>query len=372
VSDNRKVMGILVGGVLLGGAIGGGVGLKLGKNGGSILSGNSTASCAIPGASSTDGSLFEIDGTVITPESLPSDARDTLFQIQSQSHETASNFLKEIAVRISLAKAAGKPVDTALPALKDLIPNSTVTEAEMKDFFEKNKNSIPPGTKYEQIKPQLQQFLTSQKVGQAAQAKIAELQNSKSFKLLLVPPIAPIVNLDTAPFPQRGSKDSKVTVVEVSDYLCPHCRTVKPEVEKLLADYGSKIKFVQVNYSLNPRELSGALARGGFCAQKQGEEKFWKYHDKAFAVNLEAAKAVSPNAELEFNAHAVTAAKESGVDEKAFGECLSSAEASEFVENTNKKMMGLGVNGTPTFFINNRKVSLGSTRLADAVQKALE
>jgi protein-disulfide isomerase len=369
VAENSKVLGVLVGGILLGGAIGGGLGIKFGKKttGGASDSG----SCSIPGASA-DAGLFELDGTVLKADDLPSDVRDTLFQIQSQAHDTTGNFLREVAVRISLAKAAGKPTDTNLPQLKELVTGSEVTEAEMKEFYENNKKNIPQGTTYEQIKPQLKQFMGSQKVSQVAQTKIAELQNSKSFKLLLPTPVAPTVNLDLSPFPNKGTAGAKVTVVEVSDYLCPHCRSVKPEVEKLVADFGSKINFVQVNYSLNPKALSGALTRGGYCAQKQGNEQFWKYHDKAFAVSLDASKPVTPNADAEFAAHAVTAAKEAGLDEAAFSACLSSPEATKFVDDTNSKMAANGVSGTPTFFINNKKVSLNGTKLSEAVEKALQ
>lgn len=371
-SSNGKVVGVLVGGVVLGAVLGAGITMQMKKKvaGGGSSAGDAT--CSVDGGSSTTvQNLFELDGKTYAADQLPSEARDTLFQIQNQSFETTSNFARELALRLALAQE--QKVDTAqsLPPLRTLLKVQDPPEADLKKFYEANKQSIPPGTTYEQIKPQLVQFMGAQKVGEAAREKVAELTNSGRLKMLVKPPVAPVVALPVDQYPSKGPADAKITLVEASDYLCPHCRSVKTEVEQVLKEHGGQVRYVQANFALRPQQLSGFLVRGGHCAQKQGNEQFWKYHDKAFEVPLEAAQAVSPDAEKEFLGHAVKAASDAGIDVKAFEACMATEEAKKWVESSNETLSGAGVNATPTFFINNRKISLGATTLAQAVKEAL-
>lgn len=368
--QNQKVVGVLVGGVLVGAALGAGVTMSLKKK--SAMPGD-YATCSVDGGT-TDAVLFELDGQKIKRDDLGTEARDVMYQIENQGYESKTNYLKEFALRYALAKDKDKAADIKdLPPLKTLLGADKISEDEMKKFFEANKKSLPPGTTFAQIRPQLEQFMLAQRVGDQARQKVTELESSGRLKLLVPPPVSPKVSLDVTGFPTKGAATAPVTLVEVSDYLCPHCRSIKPEVESVVQEFGSKIRFVQVNFALRPTGLSGALARGGFCASKQGEDGFWKYHDKAFQIPLEAAQSVSPDEAKEFNAHATTAAKDAGLDVAAFEKCLTSDEAKQFVDQTNTKMNSVGVSGTPTFFINERKVSVTAPgSLKNAVTAALE
>jgi protein-disulfide isomerase len=364
-----KVVGILLGGVALGAVLGAGFMNQFGKmkKGGS----GAAETCSIDGGNPNAGSLFELDGKPFAADALPADVRDTLFQIQSQAYETSSNFTRELALRVALATEQKLDVSKNLPPLRSLMNVAEVPEAEMKKFYDSNKQSIPPGTTYEQIKPQLQQYLISQKVGEASRTKVAELMNAGRMKLLIQAPVAPVVALPLEKFPSKGPADAKVTVVESSDYMCPHCRTVQKEVDDLVKEHPSDVRFIQANFALRPQQLSGALTRGGICAFKQGNDAFWKYHEKAFAVPMEANTPVTPDANKEFEGHASKAAQDAGLNVADFNTCLTSEETKKAVEDQNNLLAGAGVSGTPTFFINNRKVTLGSTTLAQAVKSAL-
>lgn len=367
--ENQKIVGVLVGGVLIGAALGAGITMNMKKRAGG--SSNAAATCSIDGGVST-GALFELDGKSYSKDDLPADTREQMFQFENQSYEGAVNVSKETALRISLFKEknGGKDADLKnMPKLQDLLGAGTIPESEMKAFYEANKSRMPPGMTYEQVKPQLEQFMQSQKVGNTAREKIAELESSGKFKVLLRAPAAAEVDLQVDGYPAKGASSPSVTVVEVSDYLCPHCRTVKPEVEEAMKEFGSKVKFVQVNFALNQEGLSGALTRGGVCAKQQSDDAFWKYHDKAFEIPTEAAKAISPDEAKEFNAHASKAAADAGLDVAKFDECLTSEATKKAVAETVSTFSSFGVSGTPTFFVNNRKVNVGGP---GALKKALQ
>ncbi|MCA2958734.1 MAG: thioredoxin domain-containing protein [Silvanigrellales bacterium] len=370
-SSNGKVLGVLVGGAVLGAVLGVGITLQVKKglpNGGASTSG---ATCGVEGLANSNPSFFVLDGKTYTADLLPTEARDTLFQIQSQGYETTVNFARELALRMALAQDAKVDVAQGLPPLRTLLSVPEPSEADLKSFYEANKQSIPPGTTFEQVKPQLVQFMASQKVGEAARTKVQELTAAGRLKITLPAPVAPVVSLPVDSLPSKGPATAALTLVEASDYLCPHCRSVKPEVEQVLKEYDGKVRFVQANFALRPTQLSGALARGAWCAHKQGNEQFWKYHDKAFEVPLEAAQAVSPDAEKEFVGHAVKAAQDAGIDAKALETCVTSEEAKKGVEAANATLSAAGVSGTPSFFLNNRRVSLTGTTLSQAVAEAL-
>ena len=347
--SQNNVVGIVVGGVLLGAALGaGGV---LAVKGRSKTPASSAASTCSVGGSEADG-LFEAAGKAVGTTDLPAEARDMLFQLRQQNYDQTSGYLKEWALRVQLAQ--DQKLDTAdlskLPDLRSLLSMPKVQDADLKKFFEANQRNLPKGMTFEQVRPQLEQYLNQQKVAEASQAKLAEYVAAGKIKILLTPPVAPLVNVPVDGFPSQGNVQSQNVVVEVSDYLCPHCRSARLETMDFVKKNSDSVRFVQINFALQPSGVSGALVRGGFCAFKQGEQDFWKYHEAAFVLPPEAAQGNPSDV-------AKGVAKTAGLREADFANCLASDEAKNFVDQTNAKMTAVGVTGTPTFFLNNRKVT---------------
>lgn len=367
--SNGKMVGFLVGGICLGLVAGTVITMAVVKS----PAAQSSSATAVDALSAGTTPIFEVDGKRLTREDLPSEVQDQLFQMQNQMHEATVAAVKEVGLRIALS--ADKKVDTkggkALPELKSVLESKKVTEAEMRAFFDANQKSLPPGTTFEQVRPQLEQFMQQQSSGDQVRQEVAKLEEKGRLKVLLKAPVAPFVQLDLAGLPYRGAETAKVVVVEASDYLCPHCRHAIEDVEKVVKEYGSKIKFVQANFALRPAGLSGVLVRGAYCANKQGNDQFWKYHEKAFAIPLEAANPISPNTEKAFADTAVKAAQDAGLNATQFEACLASDEAKKSVEAANAKLTSVGVTGTPTFFVNNRKIG-NPQNLASSIAAELE
>ena len=155
-------------------------------------------------------------------------------------------------------------------------------------------------------------------------------------------------------------------MVEISDYLCPHCQQSYPDVKAALKELGNDVKFVQINFSLRPSKLSGSLIEGAYCASQQGDEQFWKYHDAAFAKKW---GTMNDGADL---AKAEEIGKEAGLDAAKLKECLNGEGAKKFVTETNEVVSSLGVTGTPTFFVNGRRLAHShGTPLASQIREAI-
>jgi protein-disulfide isomerase len=323
----------VVGGLVVGAAVGFGVAtVYKGGAGGLSMAGGS------------DPVVMELDGTKC----------NTLFEVKEESANRTDAVLNQFALQFALAKDKNKDVKaSALPPLEQLVDVPAPSEEEMQALFDANKARLPPETTYDKIKPEIEKYMRNQKVSEALRAKNEEFKAKNRVKLLTQHPVPPEVELDLKPFPSKGS--SGPTLVMVADYLCPHCQATAPEVEAAVKDLGDKIKFVAVSYALRPDALSGTLARGAFCARQQGDEAFWKYHTAAFQNGREKGwKQTDPDAKDPVVAVATAA----GIDAAKVEACLSTPEAQAFVTTTSDSMQKAGVSGTPTFFLNGRKMAL--------------
>jgi len=152
--------------------------------------------------------------------------------------------------------------------------------------------------------------------------------------------------VDLSQFPVKGAANAPVTMVEYSDYGCGHCQAFALETFPLLEveyiDTG-KVKFVVHPYYLGNPQM-GQAAQAAWCAADQG--KFFEYHHALF----EDTQATSSPETL------IQLAAELGLNRNTFAQCLSSGQHYSDVEKARLAAERRGVNSTPTFYINNRRV----------------
>lgn len=156
------------------------------------------------------------------------------------------------------------------------------------------------------------------------------------------------ISLDGAP--TLGPADAPVTLVEYSDFTCVYCRRFAMTIEdSLLKHYQGKVRLVYKNFPLTGlRAWSEDAAIAGVCAYRQGNDKFWTYHDKLFQSSPELRKGRPVFVDL---------AQQSGLDVPTFTSCLDKGDAKADVERDLKEGERLGVNGTPNFFVNGRSIA---------------
>ena len=86
--------------------------------------------------------------------------------------------------------------------------------------------------------------------------------------------------IDIKDAPVRGNPEAKVTIVEFSDFECPHCRMAEPWLKQVLDEFPKDVKLVFMNYPLPNHPNAQSAAAAAVAAGKQ--KKFWAYHDKLF------------------------------------------------------------------------------------------
>ncbi len=151
--------------------------------------------------------------------------------------------------------------------------------------------------------------------------------------------------IDLGDSPAKGPKDAAVTVVEWADYECPHCGSVNPIMNKLLAQFPDHVRLVFKNYPLSLHEHAEYAARAAVAAGKQG--KYWEMHELLFAN-----QAALTN---DFSGFA----KQLGLDMKRFLKDIESEGVADSVAADKKQADKLGLEGTPMIYINGRNFTSG-------------
>ena len=242
------------------------------------------------------------------------------------------------------AKAAGQSVEAFIEqdSAKRL---PAVDEAQIAQFYEQNKDRAQ-GRTLDQLRSEIKPFLEARRKSQARAMLVEELKskNVSAVKVMLEPPRYTVPT--TAADPVRGNASAPVTIVEFSDFQCPFCARVNPTLDRIRQTYGDRVKIVFKDYPLANHPEAPKAAEAAHCAGEQS--KFWEMHDAMFA-NQRALQVP----QLKQTARAI------GLNGSAFDQCLDSSKYAERVRTGTELGERMGVNSTPTLYINGR-VLLGA------------
>lgn len=183
------------------------------------------------------------------------------------------------------------------------------------------------------------------------QALLVSLRRRTDIRISLQAPEPPILQVSVDDDPSVGPSEAPITIVEFSDFQCPYCKKSASDLKELLRIYGHRIRLVYRDYPGPNHPYAKPAAEAAQCAGEQG--KFWEYHDVLFDQQT-AGKG------WDF----FQVAKELGLQEQSFAECMNSHRFSEEVVKDLQDGIALGVTSTPTFFVNGRPL-VGAHPIAD-------
>ena len=150
------------------------------------------------------------------------------------------------------------------------------------------------------------------------------------------------ISIDGSPI--RGPEDAPITIVSFSDFQCPYCSRVHPTMLRVLATYPQSVRLVFKHNPLPMHPQAPLAHRASIAAGEQGQ--FWEMHDLIFD-NI---RDLSRNTLMSY-------ASTLDIDLAQFAADLDSDRVAAVLNEDMAESERLGVNGTPTFYINGQFVS---------------
>jgi protein-disulfide isomerase len=284
-----------------------------------------------------------VNGEKITSGNIEDSLRPLIFNVQEQIYNLKKTQLDMKINDILLEQEAHKQKVTTKALLDAEVIGKTrkPTDAEAKKFYDDNTEKIP-GT-FAETKDKIVEYLTRQEQQKAEDAFAEALRKTAKIEINLREPDPPFYEIAIDDQPTRGGATAAVTIVEFTDFECPACGKTQPLLEEVVAEYGDKVKFVLRDFPLTQHTHAMKAAEAAEAAREQG--KFWEYATLLFK-NQE---------QLEVE-NLIQYAGQLGLDTKRFQDALVSGKFADKVQRDLQDGYKLGVNSTPTVFINGKRV----------------
>ena len=309
-------------------------------------------------ASADETVLFRLDGQAHRASDLPDALALKLNQLDVEHYYKLQQLVDDAVVDAWVSQQAAASGRDREQVRNELLAVTPATETEIEALYRANKARI--GAPFTQVRDRIASFIEGQRRVVRQRELVARLAEEGRLERTLVEPLPPRIDIDISGYPARGAENPTVTVVEFADYQCPFCRAAGGVLEQMLSRYGDRLRVVFVDFPINPSGISRIVARGAACAAEQG--RFWDYHDLAFERQRQ----------LDASAPGTLAAALK-LDMTAFQSCLAAPRAQAVVARGAAEAARLGLDSTPTLFLNGRRLILPSIErdLPVAIEAAL-
>ena len=186
----------------------------------------------------------------------------------------------------------------------------------------------------------------------------SSMMRTIKFDLSKDPFAATMSKIDTSGRPTRGAKASKVVVVNFDDFECPFCsrmhQTLFPQIFK---EYGDRVTFIYKDYPLveiHPWAIHAAVDAN--CLAAQNSDAYWDFADYIHANQREVSNEKTSAARFEaLDKLTLLQGQKHNLDVVKLQSCLK-AQDETAVKASMKEAEGIGVEATPTLFINGQKI----------------
>ncbi|MBY0503619.1 MAG: thioredoxin domain-containing protein [Bryobacteraceae bacterium] len=142
--------------------------------------------------------------------------------------------------------------------------------------------------------------------------------------------------------PVKGPENARITLVEFSDFQCPYCIRAVAQLEAVMKAYPRDVKLIYKQFPLDNHSQARLAAQASLAAHAQG--KFWPLHDRMYSRSREINRA-----------NILLWANEFGLDMPKFTAMMDAPATKQAVDRDIEEGSRVGVEGTPTLFINGKK-----------------
>jgi protein-disulfide isomerase len=164
--------------------------------------------------------------------------------------------------------------------------------------------------------------------------------------------------------PSRGPKDAPVTIVEFGDLQCPACKAAQPTIEALVAAEPNA-RFVFQNFPLEMHNWAAKGAAYADCVGRASNDAFWKFISKTYETQADITAATADE-------KLTALADGAGVKGSEIAACAVKPETKARIDASLALGKSVDVTGTPTPYINGRKVGSMDPHMSDVYKNLVE
>jgi len=193
---------------------------------------------------------------------------------------------------------------------------------------------------------------------------------------LSVDPFAEVMKkIDLRGRPVRGARQSKVVMVSYDDLQCPFCTMMHQMLfPELLKEYGDRVSFIYKDFPLSIHPWAMHAAVNANCLAAQNEDAYWSYVDTVHTLQKEINGEKTPESRFaELDRLAMQQGAEHKLDAAGLQVCIKTQDTAA-IKASIQEGESLGVESTPTLFINGQEMSGGVVplpRLRAVLDRAL-
>ncbi len=304
--------------------------------------------------------LATVNDKQITMGDIENSLRPLIFSVQEQVYALRKQDLELKINDTLLSQEAQKKGITTRALLEAEVSTKVarVTDAEAQAFYDQNKDRISGD--FAQTKAQIVQYLQERKERDATVAYAEQLRRASKLEVNLTAPESPSFSIATDDQPVKGNLSAVVTIVEFTDFECPSCARQHPVLERIVSEFKDRVRLVVRDFPLSQHANARKAAEAAEAAREQ--DKYWEYVSVLFrnqsALGVDKLKQY---------------ATDLGLDRTRFDASLDSGKFAEKVQRDLMDGRKLGINGTPTLYVNGKRISdISYESLKSAIETALK
>ena len=289
-----------------------------------------------------DGIAAQINGERITTEQLEETLQTQIEQSNRRLEQIRRSMLDRLINNLLLKQAAqGEGLDLN-DYLKIKVERVTVSDEEVEAAYAKSRHRFPAMLESE-VKYRIRRELEDNRRSETLKRLVSKLRRSGKVENFHLERARSRIDLQPQAGPSLGPAGARLTIVEFSDFECPFCRKLQPILRRVLKRWPKEVRLVYKHLPLERHRHAFGAAKATVCADKQG--LFWEFHDALYRENQD----LSPQG-------MTSIAKSLGMELRQFKGCLEDEVTRRAVQSDRALARRARVTGTPTLFINKKRV----------------
>ncbi|NGZ28955.1 MAG: DsbA family protein [Magnetococcales bacterium] len=304
----------------------------------SLAAGKEPAKKAI----SSDSAVASVGKWKLTAKEVDQDLAGFIYDLELQAYKQRTQLIQEkLGEQILLLETAEQNISREALLKREVFDKVPEVSAEdVKRFIDQNRDRLP---KSDNLENMVRRLMRNNLRERRFDDYIVSLGQKYGATVDNPPPQEPVFKVEAPADVSRGPATAPVTIVEFSDFECPYCKRAAATLKEVENLYGNKVRITYRNYLLPSHGNALNAAEASLCAAEQ--KKFWEYHDILFEnidkLGMEDLKKYAERLNL---------------DTAKFGQCMDSNRNLTRPQKDMRDAARQGVTGTPTFFINGKRL----------------